>query len=99
VRLVVGGGPRQGTQCGCSHCRQSDSPLTKCSPPHYTHHHTHTHARRATLAGELESLVGYSAFWALFTLVVLSGSLADAGARNQGGACAHCSVCLSQCVH
>jgi membrane associated rhomboid family serine protease len=31
-----------------------------------------------TVASELESLLGYSTFWALLSLCVLTGSLADA---------------------
>ncbi|KAF8073250.1 METTL7A [Scenedesmus sp. PABB004] len=33
----------------------------------------------ATMSAELESLLGYSAFWALFTLTTLTGALVDAG--------------------
>jgi hypothetical protein len=42
----------------------------------------HTRQRSATLASELEGLLGYASFWALWCLVVLSGDLADAGARG-----------------
>jgi len=46
------------------------SPPPQSPPPPHTH--------RATVASELESLLGYSTFWALLSLSILTGSLADA---------------------
>lgn len=42
-----------------------------------THNNLQQH-HRATVASELESLLGYSSFWALLSLGSLTGSLADA---------------------